>query len=206
MRNRMGLLLALIVAATGCEATVLSAPVPPNASEAAEQLHALTVESQHSMRGYRRDRFGAGWRDQGNDCSTRELVLRRDGTDVRTGSSCNPTRGRWRSPYDGQTVRDPDGIDIDHMVPLANAWRSGADRWTDARREAFANELAKPELRAGSRYINRSKGDQSPDQWRPSNTRYWCKYARAWITVKFEWDLSVTRAERAARREMLTFC
>ena len=108
------------------------------------------------MRGYSRDRFGGGWRDQGNDCSTRELVLRRDGADVQFGSSCNPIRGRWRSTYDGQTLRDPDQIDIDHMVPLANAWRSGADRWTS---------------------VNRAKGDQSPDQWRPPNTRSWCAYA-----------------------------
>ena len=208
MRDRIGslLLAAMIVALTGCEGAVLSAPVAPNASEAAQQLDALKVEPPHSMRGYSRDRFGGGWRDQGNDCSTRELVLRRDGADVQSGSSCNPIRGRWRSTYDGQTLRDPDQIDIDHMVPLANAWRSGADRWTDARREAFANDLVNPELFAVSRSVNRAKGDQSPDQWRPPNTRSWCAYARSWITVKHEWDLSVTRAERSALRDMLTFC
>lgn len=208
VRSRMPVVLLAvgIFALTGCVVTDLSAPVPPNASEAANQLNALQVEPQHSMRGYSRDRFGDGWRDQGNDCNTRELVLRRDGTDVRTGSSCNPTRGRWHSAYDGQTLHDPDGIDIDHMVPLANAWRSGADRWTNVRRAAFANDLSNPELLAVSRSSNRSKGDQSPDQWRPPNTRYWCTYARSWIAVKHEWDLSVTRAERSALREMLTFC
>jgi hypothetical protein len=74
------------------------------------------------------------------------------------------------------------------------------------RREAFANDLVNPELFAVSRSVNRAKGDQSPDQWRPPNTRSWCAYARSWITVKHEWDLSVTRAERSALRDMLTFC
>jgi hypothetical protein len=208
VRDRIGavLLATAIFALTGCETTYLSVPVPPNASEAAQQLDALNVEPQHSMRGYSRERFGGGWRNQGNDCSTRELVLRRDGEDVRTGSSCNLIRGRWGSAYDGQSLHDPDGVEIDHMVPLANAWRSGADQWNDARREAFANDLVNPELLAVSRSSNRAKGDQSPDQWRPPNTRYWCTYARSWITVKYEWNLSVTRAERAALREMLAFC
>lgn len=196
---------AACIALSGCDTTYLSAPVPPDASEAAQQLDSLEIQPQHSMRGYSRERF-RHWTAQGNDCNTRELVLRRDGEDVQTGSSCKPLRGRWRSPYDGQLLRDPGSVEIDHVVPLANAWRSGADRWTDARREAFANDLVNPELLAVSRSSNRAKGDQSPDQWRPDSTRFWCTYARSWITVKYEWQLAVTMAERSALREMLTFC
>jgi len=194
-----------LTVATGCEAAYLTVPIPPNASEAAHQLDTLTVASQHSMRGYRRDRF-AHWSDQGDECDTREVVLRRDGQNVTTGGSCNPVRGTWRSRYDGLVLRNPRSLDIDHMVPLANAWRSGADQWTDARRKAFANDLISPELIAVSQSSNRSKGDQSPDQWRPTNIRYWCTYARSWIAVKYEWNLSVTRAEKRALRQMLASC
>ncbi|MCI0686414.1 MAG: HNH endonuclease family protein [Sporichthyaceae bacterium] len=133
-------------------------------------------------------------------------MLRRDGEDVQTGSQCSPIQGRWRSQYDGKLVTDPGQIDIDHMVPLANAWRSGADEWTDGRREAFANDLVNPELLAVSQSSNRSKGDQAPDQWRPDNRTFWCTYARSWIAVKYEWHLSVTWTEKAALREMLGFC
>jgi len=125
---------------------------------------------------------------------------------VQSGSSCNPIRGRWRSTYDGQTLRDPDQIDIDHMVPLANAWRSGASDWDDARRGEFANDLTRPQLIAVSVSANRAKGDQDPSQWKPPNRNYWCDYAVDWIAVKYYWQLSVTTKEKAALAEMLETC
>jgi len=204
-RHAWAAVLVIGIALAGGDSVYLNAPVPPSAADAARQLNALAVESQHSMRGYSRDRF-EHWTEQGNSCSTRELVLRRDGEDVLTGSRCNPVDGRWHSQYDGRVLTDPGEVDIDHMVPLANAWRSGADEWNDGRREAFANDLVNPELLAVSQSSNRSKGDQSPDQWRPDNNGFWCTYARSWIAVKYEWQLSVTWAEKAALREMLTFC
>jgi hypothetical protein len=51
-----------------------------------------------------------------------EYVLRRDGTGVVTGSDCYPTSGTWKSPYDGGSWTAPSDVDIDHMVPLKNAW------------------------------------------------------------------------------------
>ncbi|MFB7668615.1 hypothetical protein ACFC1R_32640 [Kitasatospora sp. NPDC056138] len=53
---------------------------------------------------------------------------------------------------------------------------------------------------------NRSKGDQTPDLWKPPLRSYWCAYSRAWIDVKHVYALNVTEAEQAALGEMLDTC
>lgn len=70
------------------------------------------------------------WITQSGTCDTREVVLERDGVNVTTDSSCAATGGSWHSPYDGATWTAPSDVDIDHIVPLAEAWRSGANNWT----------------------------------------------------------------------------
>jgi hypothetical protein len=172
---------------------------------AAEQLDALTVASWGSMSRYSRDRF-EHWSRQDGGCNTRDLVLRRDGLGVATGLDCDITAGTWTSPYDGKTVTDPTKLDIDHVVPLANAWRTGASDWSDAQRERFANDMDTPELLAVTSATNRAKGDQDPSQWRPPQRGYWCTYARKWISVKSHWKLSITAAEKSALVDMLETC
>ena len=125
---------------------------------------------------------------------------------VQATKTCKITKGSWYSAYDGKTYTDPDLIDIDHMVPLADAWRSGADTWTDDQRTEFANDLTRPQLLAVSRATNRSKGDQDPSQWKPANRDYWCEYASRWIAVKSYWKLTVTSSEKSSLREMLGRC
>lgn len=56
-------------------------------------------------------------------CNTREVVLARDGTNVVQSSTCAATSGTWKSPYDGATWTAASDVDIDHMVPLSNAWK-----------------------------------------------------------------------------------
>jgi hypothetical protein len=184
-------------------------PVAPHAAgdstAAAAQLDALTIGPWAAMTGYSRDRFHT-WDAQGDGCDTRDVVLKRDGQGVVSGSGCSITRGTWISAYDGKSVTDPDGIDIDHMVPLANAWRTGAASWTDEQREAFANDLTRPQLLAVTQSSNRSKGDQDPSEWKPPRHDYWCTYAQSWIAVKSYWKLHVTEAEKAALTEMLGTC
>jgi hypothetical protein len=177
------------------------------AAQAARQLDRLTVATSSSMRGYSRARF-PHWRSTGANCDVRDTVLRRDGE--RLGpvklSGCNVVGGRWHSPYDGKTLTDPKAVDIDHMVPLANAWRSGADTWDDKRRGDFANDLTRPQLKAVSLTSNRAKGDQDPAQWKPPARAYWCQYAQDWIAVKYFWKLTVTTAEKAALEDMMGTC
>jgi hypothetical protein len=157
------------------------------------------------MTGYSRDRF-PHWRKVDEYCDVRDAVLKRDGTGVQATRTCRITKGSWYSPYDARTYTDPDQIDIDHMVPLANAWRSGADGWTDDQRADFANDLTRPQLLAVSRATNRAKGDQDPSQWKPANRDYWCAYAQRWIAVKSHWKLTVTDREKSELREMLGTC
>ncbi|MBO0871659.1 MAG: HNH endonuclease [Micromonosporaceae bacterium] len=168
-------------------------------------LDSLTVADHLPMAGYSRDKFHI-WAEQGNGCNTREVVLKRDGQAVRTGAGCKVTSGTWRSPYNGRTYTDPLKLDIDHVVPLANAWASGAKNWTAGQRESFANDLTRPQLLAVDLSDNRAKGDQDPAQWRPPLRSFWCTYATDWVTVKAYWRLTVTSAEKTALREMLETC
>jgi hypothetical protein len=187
--------------ATGATPGTTSAAAP--ASTAAD-LAELTVAKAGSMKGYRRDKFPT-WRKTGSNCDVRDSVLKRDGTKVKT-SGCNVVAGTWKSVYDGQVLNSPTKVDIDHLVPLANAWRSGASAWTADRREDFANDLDDPQLVAVSASSNRSKGDQDPSTWKPTATSEWCEYAEDWVAVKTAWKLTVTATEKSALEEMLETC
>jgi hypothetical protein len=181
-----------------------SAP-PIDPGQAQQQLDGLPVAAPLSMAGYSRDRF-PHWIEQPGGCDTRETVLKREGTGVQTGQNCHVTSGQWVSPYDGKTYTDATKMDIDHLVPLADAWRSGAKNWTDEKRKQFANDLADPQLVAVSASANRAKGDQDPSQWKPANRGYWCTYAENWIVVKRQWQLTVTEVEKTALKDMLGTC
>ncbi|MCJ1676678.1 HNH endonuclease family protein [Streptomyces sp. APSN-46.1] len=175
------------------------------AAMARTRLAGLKVAEAGTMAGYSRDRF-THWAEQGDKCDTREVVLKRDGTDVARDSECRAVSGRWKSLYDGVAVNDAGKLDIDHMVPLAEAWRSGAAGWDAARREAFANDLTHPQLLAVSASSNRSKGDQSPDLWQPPDKGSWCQYGRAWTAVKSDYGLTVTEPEKAMLTTMINTC
>jgi len=172
--------------------------------DAGAQLNKLTVAKAGSMAGYSREKF-PHWKSTGANCDVRDSVLKRDGTKVKT-SGCNVVAGTWKSRYDGLLLNSPTKVDIDHMVPLANAWRSGAAKWTTAQRESFANDLDDPQLVAVSATSNRSKGDQDPSTWKPKETGAWCGYAQDWIAVKTHWKLTVTTAEKSALNDMLEKC
>lgn len=184
-----------------------SAPWPglTSAAEARKQLVALTEAKPRSMSGYSRAKF-PHWAQQGGKCDTRETVLARDGKNVKKDDQCRAVSGTWHSLYDGKTATKASEVDIDHIVPLANAWRSGADQWDNDRRKAFANDLTHPQLLTVSAGSNRSKGDQSPDQWQPPDHAAWCVYGRAWISVKSTYKLTVTGEERGMLTKMLDTC
>jgi hypothetical protein len=167
-------------------------------------LATLKVAAAQPMTGYSREKF-PHWNKAGTNCDVRDTVLARDGKDIKL-DGCNVTAGTWFSRYDGLTFSDPLKIDIDHMVPLANAWRSGADSWTNEKRSALANDLERPQLFAVSASSNRSKGDQDPSLWKPPSKSYYCTYAQDWITVKAYWQLTITAAEKTSLTEMLGTC
>jgi len=166
-------------------------------------LATLAVEAEDNG-GYDRDLFRHWITTDG--CSTREWVLIRQALSGTT-TGCVVVGGRWFSRYDGKVTDAPSGFDIDHMVPLAEAWGSGASLWTDQRRQAFANDLDyRPALIAVTASSNRSKGDRDPAEWLPPATTYWCKYLRQWVGVKFRWGLSVDPEEKAAITSGIAVC
>ncbi|MFF2651980.1 HNH endonuclease family protein [Streptomyces sp. NPDC058045] len=182
-----------------------SPPDPIAVSTARTYLSELTVEAEGSMDGYSRDRF-PHWITQHDNCNTREVVLERDGTDVEQDSSCAATSGKWYSEYDGETWTDTSDVDIDHIVPLAEAWRSGASSWTDDQRQELANDLTRPQLIAVTDNVNQAKGDKDPAKWMPPRTEYHCLYAREYVQVKHYYKLSVDDDEKNALQEILQGC
>ncbi|GGZ42630.1 HNH endonuclease family protein [Streptomyces rubiginosohelvolus] len=180
-------------------------PTPVSAATARTYLGQLTVGAEGSSSGYSRDKF-PHWITQSGACDTREVVLKRDGTNVQQNSSCQATSGSWYSPYDGATWSAASDVDIDHMVPLAEAWRSGASSWTTAQRQSFANDLTRPQLIAVTDNVNQSKGDKDPAEWMPPSSSYKCTYVRAWVHVKKQYNLSVDSAEKSALQSALNGC
>lgn len=191
-----------LTAATGTAQAAL--PTPVSATTARSYLSQLAVKAENRT-GYSRDLF-PHWITISGACNTRETVLKRDGSGVVTDSSCAATSGTWFSPYDGATWHAASDLDIDHLVPLAEAWDSGASAWTTAQRQAFANDLTRPQLIAVTDSVNQAKGDKDPAEWLPSVTSYRCTYVRAWVQVKYYYGLAVDSAEKTALTNILAGC
>lgn len=168
---------------------------PRERTTVAALLNSLPV-SPESNAGYERDQFRHWITTDG--CTTREWVLIRQAL-TGTRSGCVVINGRWFSRYDGEVTEAATTFDIDHMVPLAEAWGSGASTWTAERRRDYANDLVyRPALIAVTASSNRSKGDRDPAEWLPPVRTYWCKYLRQWVAVKYRWSLAVDAAEKEA--------
>ncbi|MEU9125945.1 DUF1524 domain-containing protein [Streptomyces sp. NPDC048506] len=206
-RAALGVSAAAVIAVGLTAAPALAdPPAPPSTSTARAELAALTVAAPHSMDGYARDKFDI-WSKQPDGCTTRQEVLARDGKNVQDKpGSCQPASGSWYSVYDDATVTDVAQATIDHMVPLAEAWRSGADTWTNDQRKAFGNDLKDPQLLIASESSNSSKSDSGPADWKPTNHTFWCTYAKDYTHIKSVWKLTTTDNEKKALASMLDTC
>jgi Protein of unknown function (DUF1524) len=154
--------------------------------------------------GYDRDKFRL-WVDADGDClDTRAEVLTQESLAPTTGD-CTIETGRWYSYYDAVTWTNASDVDIDHLVPLAEAWDSGARTWTSKTRERYANDLRdRRTLVAVTDNVNESKGDQDIAEWLPADGR--CRYLREWTAVKTRWRLHVDRAEKQAMTRLAAQC
>ena len=151
------------------------------------------------------------WSDEDGDCqdARQETLVAESATPVtfKTDNRCRVDSGFWEDPYTGLTVDDPGELDVDHVVPMANAHRSGAWDWSRERKKAYANDLSHPDhLLAVTASANRAKGRKGPEEWRPDNESYWCDYARNWAGIKKRWNLSATPEELEALQEMAATC
>ncbi|WP_250569424.1 HNH endonuclease family protein, partial [Streptomyces sp. CJ_13] len=131
-------------------------------------------------------------------CNTRQEVLLAEAVVYpEIGPGCTLTGGVWWSYYDEREVTPAGALDIDHMVPLAEAWDSGASAWSAVRREAYANDQGQAaSLVAVTARSNRSKADQDPAEWLPPSADALCRYGAEWTATKLRWGLAVDELEQ----------
>jgi len=186
-------------------------PAPAHAASVSAPVRTLVANltvATEVRTGYDRALFPL-WVDADSDgCNTRYEVLIAEATTAPTvGSGCSLTGGRWYSYYDNVYWTLPADLDIDHMVPLAEAWDSGARSWTTARRQLYANDLGDPRpLVAVTDNVNQSKSDQDPAEWMPSYSGATCRYVNDWVADKTRWRLTVDTAEKTALTSLAASC
>ena len=212
MKSRItAALLTLLVSAT------LAAPAPINAATSAAKacktnntklglltaLDCVPVAEEH-IGGYKRSLF-KHWVDaNGNGKNTRAEVLIAESLVSVQFSSTGKTvsTGKWLSLYDGETWTKASDVDVDHVVALAEAWRSGAWKWSSSRRQSYANDLGVAwTLRAVTDNVNQEKSDDDPTYWLPPLESANCVYLTEWVAVKIRWKLTVDAEERQSIRE-----
>jgi hypothetical protein len=195
----------------GVRPTTTSTTLPTPVSAAA-LLATVAVKDVAPAPGYARAAFGPAWADMNrNGCDTRNDILNRDLVNkvwrVRT-HGCVVILGDLHDPYTGARLhfekQQADHVQIDHVVALADAWRTGAAAWTDARRLQFANDPL--ELLAVEGRVNQAKGDSDASEWLPPAEAARCEYARRQLAIKAKWALWMTAAEHAAIADVLSRC
>lgn len=197
--------------------TTTSSTARLGASPAAAALGSLAVKGPDPGAGYGRYMFGQAWTDDveidagHNGCDTRNDILRRDLTHLRIKPGtrgCVALTGTLRDPYTGRVIpfdrsSSTRGIQIDHVVALANAWRTGAQRLTPDQRQTLANDPLN--LLAVGSAVNTRKSDGDAATWLPQPS-FRCSYAARQIAVKTRYRLWVTPTEKSALQRTLNSC
>ncbi|MFJ5696157.1 HNH endonuclease family protein [Arthrobacter sp. NPDC093125] len=144
---------ALLLGASlaGCDATAnalevvnsapaiaTGAPAPGDAISSLEQLKSVPVKGRAPKTGYTREEFGPAWADvDRNGCDTRDDILARDLSNetFKPGTNnCVVATGTLADKYIGTAINFIRGQDtssdvqIDHIVPLSDAWQKGAQQ------------------------------------------------------------------------------
>ena len=167
-------------------------------------LSSLKVKAESGSSSYERD-FFQHWIDaDGDGCDTRDEVLQQES---KTKIDCGLAGGSWISAYDGFKTSDASSLDIDHFIPLKEAWESGASGWDSDTRKRFANDLEySVSLIAVSASSNRSKSDRDPSAWLPPSKSFTCQYVGSWIAVKYRWSLTIDSNEKKVLASKLATC
>ena len=186
--------------------TIAKSAITADAPTSLSVLSTITVQNEYKT-GYSRSLF-KHWIDaNGNGCDTREEVLIAESHSKAQVDAygCKVIEGDWFSPYDNVVHTNPSELDIDHMVPLKEAWDSGAWNWTATQRQTFANDLSDPRaLIAVTAGQNRSKSDNDPTNWIPPQKSYICTYLAEWVAIKAHWNLSMDQSEFGRIKNLLT--
>lgn len=186
----------------------------PPAGSAQDELASIPTRTEVNAPGYKHEPFA-----RHGKCDTRALLLQKTGKGVRSNKNCTVVAGTWTDSYSGATVNSPKKVDIDHMIPLAEAWRSGAATWSPQTWGAFVNDLDDGETvvaTASGPSGNRAKGDKTPDQWLPANAshEFQCDYTKRYVHTQHDWNqrtqgeggLSMDASEKAGISRFLDSC
>ena len=163
------------------------------------QLESLRIEPEYEATPYDRSEF-PHWDDEdGDGMNTRLEILSLEKVD----------NIGWYSRWDGEWYAGEGGLsaprfDIDHIVSLKEAWRSGADEWSVSDRDTFADDMLN--LTAVTASSNRSKGAKDAAEWLPSEASGKCYLSIRVIQVKSKWNLSVDQDEYTALKELAESC
>ncbi|RVX38138.1 uncharacterized protein DUF1524 [Nonomuraea polychroma] len=189
-------------------------PDSPSVADARKKLAKLAVKGRAPKTGFDRDEFGPAWADvDRNGCDTRNDILKRDldnETFKRGTHDCIVLTGTLKDPYSGKTIEFKRGQDtsmdvqIDHLIPLSDAWQKGAQQWTATKRKEFANDPLN--LLAVDGPLNSQKSDSDAATWLPPRKSYRCTYIARQIDVKAKYDVWVTSAEKNAMVSILDNC
>lgn len=170
-------------------------------------LGAVLQSVPHACPKYNRDSQYGGWKSWGDCQDTRAKVLIRDSQASVTFAgtkTCTVDSGLWYDPYSDESFRTAAQVQIEHVIPLSEAHKSGAWAWTTEKRKVFTNFLdSNYHLLPIKGSVNSSKGDRDPAKWMPPNKEYWRQYARNWVKIKNHWGLTANAIELDTLRGLL---
>ena len=209
---------------------MLSTGVPANAADATgsipvgqsatQVLSTLTVGVKSDVSSDRKSHQWNKVDGKTGNYTTRDLVLERDMSNVTYNSRGNVNTGILLEPYTGKTIhfqrgqsnkteggsasnRDG-GIQIDHVVAYAEAYRSGLDKLDFQQRDVYYND---PDvLLASQAEANNVKKDGTIAEWEPSNQTFQCDYVSLQIGIKAKYGLIVDKTEHDEMAEVLKTC
>jgi len=176
---------------------------------AIDSLSSLEIKGRAPTTGYSRSQFGDGWATL-SGCDTRNIILNRDLSDVKSDNACHVLSGVLNDPYTGKIINFERGgdtsadVQIDHVVALSDAWQTGAQLLTKDMQKQLANDPL--ELLAVDGTANQQKSGSNAASWLPSNKAFRCQYVARQVAVKLKYKLWVTRAEHDVIKSILDTC
>ncbi len=176
---------------------------------AVDVLEKLEVKGRAPKTGYSREEFYNGWPTI-NGCNLRQRIIKREFGDTAILDGCNVVAGEYVEPYTGQQMvfksreEIADGIQIDHVVALSDAWQKGAQYFDADKRYSIATDPLN--LLAVDADANEKKSDGDAATWLPSNKKFRCQYVARQVSVKYKYGMWVTEAEKNAMKKVLSNC
>ena len=167
----------------------------------------VCFEEENTSIEYDRSNDYPTWQDWDGDCqNNRHEVLQSEHIDddsnhplTFSSDGCFVSSGKWFDPYDNLYYFSSSEVQIDHVVALFEAHKSGAWSFPAARKLRFANNIDFDDLLiAVGGSSNASKGSSDPSDWMPENTSYHCEYLDKWLNIKSEFRLSIDADEKTS--------